>query len=78
MVFSVDTKTKAEIKYKGYDFPKEPPKPTVPPRAPRGTLSKGTMNNRNGTLTHKKGQAPKAPPPYNYNLQFNFQNDLLK
>ena len=71
MIVPVDTKKPLEvyneslIKYKGYDFPKEPPKPTVPPRAPK----------INQTLTKtKKAQAPKAPPY----LQFNFQNDHMK
>ena len=75
MIVHVDYKKKDD-KFKGYDFPKEPPKPTVPPRAPRGTLTKGTMTK--GTLnkgtTSKKGPAPKAPPY----LQFNFQPDMLK
>ena len=37
MIVQVDTKSAFE----GYDFPNEPPKPAIPPRAPRpGTLNK--------------------------------------
>ena len=37
MIVQVDTKP---VKFEDYDFPTEPPKPAIPPRAPRGTLTK--------------------------------------
>ena len=41
MIVKVDTKPAAGVaKFEDYDFPTEPPKPAIPPRAPRGTLTK--------------------------------------
>ena len=91
MIVHVDFKKKADDKFKGYDFPKEPPKPTVPPRAPRGTLTKGTMTKggtmnkdtmNKGTMnkgTMNRGTSSKkgpAPKAPPY-LQFNFQPDMF-
>ena len=41
MIVQVDTKPPA--KFENYDFPTEPPKPAIPPRAPRGP---GTLTKR--------------------------------
>ena len=44
MIVQVDTKSAFE----GYDFPNEPPKPAIPPRAPRP----GTLNKRSYLWRH--------------------------